>query len=379
MLALPSVVRGWRRAALGSGVALLTAARAAALSPTPTGRPAVDPGAGTNDAASVEEATELPKLTVGRDLIRTAPDAALLDGAWSAALQIATAFSSSRVRGSQPRGLLAHQATRVLYGSSWTAMLALEAFAVAAAGGGFDFLAEAVYRTDWLVGTTLPSCPSSASLGGCGIGIGGFGGLAMRPKGSALYFEAGGGWLEQRVSTNDRRTLSESMWLLNPITITLPVETPAAPLGLFLRAGPGLYFGMHNAHLHAHRPSGRAGIPWHELFPLDAGLGPGGRAEAGVVLLRRVRLHAELVTALLPLGTRRSSPGDALEPLSPARGVPSFRMFSAGLGYEDPATPMRLGVSLFAAELSSRPYTTFGHRGALLRLEFPLKTNRVPR
>jgi hypothetical protein len=201
----------------------------------------------------------------------------------------------------------------------------------------------------------------------------------MRPKGSALYFEAGGGWLEQRVSTNDSRTLSESMWVLNPLTITLPVETPAAPLGLFLRAGPGVYFGMHNAHLHAHRPSARTGIPWHELFPLEAGFGPGGRAEAGILLLRRVRLQAELVTALLPLGTRRSNPGEALAPLSPSRGVPSFRMFSAGLGYEDLGTPMRLGVSLFAAELSSRPYTTFGHRGAMLRLEFPLKADRMAR
>jgi hypothetical protein len=54
-------------------------------------------------------------------------------------------------------------------------------------------------------------------------------------------------------------------------------------------------------------------------------------------------------------------------------------MFSAGLGYEDLGTPMRLGVSLFAAELSSRPYTTFGHRGAMLRLEFPLKADRMAR
>jgi hypothetical protein len=373
MLALPSVVRGWRRAV--SLVALLAAARVAAAEPPPT-EPSRE---GTPHGLSTQGASGFPKLTVGRDLIRTAPAAALLDGAWSASLQIASALSSSRLRGSIPRGLLAHEATRVLYGSSWTAMLALESFAVAAAGGGFDFLAEANYRTDWLVGMTLPACPSRASHAGCGIGVGGFGGLAMRPKGSALHFEAGGGWLEQRVSANDRRTLSESMWLLNPITITLLVETPAAPLGLFLRAGPGLYFGMHNAHLHAHRPSARIGIPWHELFPLEAGVGPGGRAEAGIVLFRRVRVQAELVTALLPLGTRRSNSGEELEPLSPSRGVPSFRMFSAGLGYEDRATPMRLGVSLFAAELSSRPYTTFGHRGVLLRLEFPLKTSRVRR
>jgi hypothetical protein len=361
MLAMSSV-RPLRRAVLG---ALLVPAL---LRPA-----AADPAA--PDAGAV--APELPKLTVGRDLIRTAPAAALLDGAWSASLQIASLVSSSRFRGSQPRGLLAHEATRILYGSSWTAMLALETFVVAAAGGGsFDFLAEAVYRTDWWVGASLPACSSGVTLGGCGIGLGGFGGLAMRPKGSSLFFEAGGGWLEQRVLTNDLRTLSESIWLLNPLTVTLPVETPPAPLGLFLRAGPGLYFGMHSAHLHAHRPSARAGIPWHELYPLDAGLGPGGRAEAGVSVLRRVRLQAEVVAALLPLGTRRSTPGEALAPLEPARGVPSFRQLSVGVSYDDPATPMRLGLSLFAAELSPRPMTTLGHRGGLVRLEFPLRTAR---
>jgi hypothetical protein len=372
MLVLPSVVRGWRRVVL---VALLVAPRTIAAEPP--SRDAITSRAETLEPEAPHAG--LPKLTVGRDLIRTAPAAALLDGAWSASLQIVSAFSSNRIRGPQPRGLLAHEATRVLYGSSWTAMLALETFVVAAAAGGFDFLAEAVYRTDWLVGAELPACPAGASLGGCGLGAGGFGGLAFRPKGSALFFEAGGGWLEQRVRADDRRTLSESMWVLNPITVTLPVETPAAPLGLFLRAGPGLYFGMHNAHLHAHRASARAGVPWHELFPLDAGLGPGGRAEAGILIARRVRFHGEVVGALLPLGTRGSTPGEALRPLARSRGVPSFRQVSAGIGYEDPSTPMRLGVSLFAAELSSRPYTELGHRGAFLRLEFPLKADRVPR
>jgi hypothetical protein len=328
-------------------------------------------------AEQTSDDADLPKLTVGRDLIRTAPAAALLDGAWSASLQIASLFSSNRFRGSQPRGLLAHEATRVLYGSSWTAMLALESFAVAAAGGGsFEFLAEARYRTDWLVGTSLPVCPSPRSLGGCGLGLGGFGGLAIRPKGSALFFEAGGGWLEQRVAATDLRTLSESIWFLNPLTATVLVETPPAPVGLFLRAGPGVYFGMHSAHLHAHRPSARGGIPWHELYPLDVGFGPGGRAETGLVFFRRLRLQAELVGALLALGTRGATPSAELAPLVPSRGVPSFRQVSAGISYDDPATPMRLGVRLFGAELSSRPYTLFGHRGALVHLDFPLKTAR---
>jgi hypothetical protein len=375
MLALPSAVRAWRRVAFQSLFAVLAVSRGAAAEP----QLAEHPSATKWRLAPSEEERALPKLTVGRDLIRTAPAAALLDGAWSASLQIASAFSSGRIRGSQPRGLLAHEATRVLYGSSWTAMLAIETFAVAAVGGGFEFLAEAVYRTDWMVGASLPACSSAVSFGGCGLGVGGFGGLAMRAKGSSLFFEAGGGWLEQRVRTDDLRTLSESMWLLNPITVTVAAETPPAPLALFVRAGPGLYVGMHNAHLHAHRPSARAGIPWHELFPLDAGVGPGGRAEAGIVVARHLRLRAELTTALLPLGMRGPRPNTALLPLASARGVPSFRVLSAGIGYEAPTAPMRLGLSLFAGELSSRSYTEFGHRGAFLRLEFPLKTDRVKR
>src|SRR5436190_20496634 len=122
MLALRPVVPRWR--------CLPLAALAAQVAFAPS------PARGEPKASD----TELPKLTVGRDLIRTAPAAAMLDGAWSASLQFASLLTSNRFRGAQPRGFLAHEATRVLYGTSWTAMLAAESFAVAAAGGGsFDF------------------------------------------------------------------------------------------------------------------------------------------------------------------------------------------------------------------------------------------------
>jgi hypothetical protein len=337
---------------------------------------------GAPESPELEElaSRQIDKLTAGRDLIRTRPEAPLLDGAWSGVLQILSLATSARLEGPQPRGLLAHEATRVLYGSTWTAMLAIESFIVASLGGGsFDFLAQASYRADWIVATTLPACPSPVSLGGCGLGAGGFGSLSMRPKGSRVRFEAGGGWIEQRVSHDGRRTISESMWVLTPFAATLAVKTPPAALAAFLEAGPGAYFGMHTAHLHpASTAPGFPRAPWHELFPIELGVGPGGRARTGLTFARRLTLETELVVAVLPVGTRQRTIEDELFPVVGSRGVPSFRMLSLGAAWDDPTEPLRFGVSLFAAELSGRPFSRLGHRGGMVRLEFPLRVTGDP-
>jgi hypothetical protein len=323
-------------------------------------------------------AAQLRKLTATRHLIRSAPAAALLDGSWSAVLQITTAMTSRRYSGPQPRGYIAHEATRVLYGSSWTAMLAIEGYLASTLGGGnFDFLAEASYRADWLFAATLPACPAIVSYGGCGIGVGGFGTLRMRAHGSAISFEAGGGWIEQRVANDERRTISESMWVLTPLSATVGVDTPAAPLGLFLRAGPGVYFGMHNAHLHpVGSGPGFPRAPWHEIFPIAAGVGPGGRVSAGISVVRRLSLEAELVAAVLALGTRRSKVPEALLPLEGSRGVPKFRLVSFGAVWHATEVPFSFGASVFRAELSTRPLERLGHSGGMVRLEFPLRVAR---
>jgi len=331
----------------------------------------------STSGSSGHQKTAFEKLTAPRDLIKTAPEAAVLNGAWSAVLQFSTLMTSGRYGSPQPKGIIAQEATRLLYGGSWTAMLALEAYAVLSfAGGNFDFLAEASYRMDWLMAATLPACPAKVSYGGCGIGVGGFGSLRIRPKGSWVSFEAGGGWIEQRAAHDERRTVSESMWVLMPLGATVGVETPSAPLGLFVRAGPGAYFGMHNGHLHPHGTGpGKPTAPWHEMYPIDVGVGPGGTVHGGLVVAKKLRVEAELVVAVLPLGKSWSTVSPDLAPLHGSEGVPSFRLLSFGATWDDPTTPFRFGASLFRAELSTRPLSNFGHAGGMVRLEFPLRVS----
>jgi hypothetical protein len=53
-----------------------------------------------------------------------------------------------------------------------------------------------------------------------------------------------------------------------------------------------------------------------------------------------------------------------------------WRSLAAGISFDNaPVLPMRAGVALFGAELSGRPVERLGHRGVMLRFEFPL---RVP-
>jgi hypothetical protein len=353
--------------AVRAGVAFACVAGALRASPPS------DPGA--------EDPTLLEHLTAGRDLLRGVPAIATFDGGWSIMLQVGTLLASRRFDLPQPEGMLAQQATRVLYGTSWTAMLALEGLAASLGSGGrFDWLAEARYRTDWMFGMSAPACAAGPGAG-CGVGIGGYGGIEVRPVGQNLWYEVSGGWLEQRVASDQRRTLSESSWVLSPLAVTHALRAVAGPIGLEARVGPGLYFGMHAAHLHPTPLAAAAlGVPWHELYPIDIGVGPGGRAELALTFARALRLESSLVVAPLLLGSRRPTVAAELEPLVAAkRGVPTWRAFSAGIGVVPPVLPMRLGVSWFAGEVSTRPVAKLGYGGLMLRFAFPLRSEHSQR
>lgn len=335
--------------------------------------------------AASDDDGALAALGASRRLIDTMPVIAGIEGGWSLVLQLDTLLASRRWSSPQPQGLLAQEATRVLYGSTWTVMLGVEgALALLAGGGNFSWLAEAHYQSDWTFGVTAPACPAPGAGAGCGVGIGGFGGLHARPVGSHFWYEVTGGWLEQRIASDDRRTLEESAWVLSPLAVTYGARAGAGPLAIDLRVGPGAYFGMHSAHLHPTSVGARAlDVPWHELYPLDTGAGPGARAELGVTLLHHVRLDGSVVAAPLVLGTRRTRFAPELAPLAPAPdGIPWWRMLTLGLAFEHPALPLRLGVSVFAAELSTRPIDEIGQRGFMLRFDYPLEpraTSRVSR
>jgi hypothetical protein len=337
------------------------------------------------DAAETPEETRvLPaassRLSSGGDLLDSVPAIAFLDGPWSIALHIGTALVTRNWDAPYPQGLIAHASTRVLYGTTWSAMLALETFAAALASDGhFDWLADAVFRSDFAFGVDGASCSSPGASGGCGVGMGGYGGIYVRPVGSIVWFEATGGWLEQRVKSDERGTLAESVWVLAPLTVTAELEETSGPLGVGLRAGPGIYWGMHNAHFHP-TPEYASSFDgkWNELYPIDYGLGPGARVEARITLLRRLSLAAEVVVAPLLLSHSTSSSMRPV-PLDDERGpLVAWRTLALGASWDKPEVmPMRIGASLFGAELSRRPLTMLGQRGFLLRFDFPLRLDET--
>lgn len=338
------------------------------------------------DDGSPRKTTLLQKISAGKDLLATVPTIAVFDGSWSIGMQLGTLLAArtwAPPYSPYPRGLVAHEATRILYGTSWTAMIAAEGLiAVIAAGSRFDWIAEAKYRTDWIFGLAVPGpCPRTGAYGGCGVGIGGFGGIHVRPLGSRVWYEVTGGWIEQRLATDERRTVAESAFVLAPMTATYELTTDElAPVALRARAGPGVYFGMHDAHVNPTELGEKdLKVPWHELYPLDVGLGPGARAELRVVFLQRLSLDGELVVAPLFLGGPTTHPSHDVAPLDAERGgVPTWRMVGLGASWDHAEVlPMRAGISLFAAELSGRPVSRLGHQGVMLRFEFPLRLVRA--
>jgi hypothetical protein len=326
------------------------------------------------------EPSLLSELSSGSDLLDSAPAIAFLDGPWSMALHIGTLLVTRNWDAPYPEGLIAHASTRVLYGTSWSLMLTLESFAAALASGGrFDWLAEATYRSDFTFGVDGASCPTPGANGGCGVGIGGYGGIYARPAGSRFWFEVTGGWLEQRVKNDERGTLAESVWVLAPFTVTADVEAKSGPLALGLRAGPGVYWGMHNAHFHpTPEYAGSFDARFTELYPIDYGLGPGARVETRLTFLRRLSLSAELVLAPLLLSKSNTLPA-RLAPIDDERGdLVTWRTLALGATWDDPSVmPMTIGASVFGAELSRRPLTEVGQRGFFLRFDFPLRTHLV--
>lgn len=301
---------------------------------------------------------------------------ALLDGSWSLVTELDTLLTSRRWDAPYPEGLVAQLATRTLYGTSFTSMIVLETFAASLASGGrFDWLAEAHYRTDWLFGVTAPACPSSGAYAGCGAGVGSFGGLEVRARGSPLFWSVTGGWLEQRIANDAQRTLEESLWILTPLAVAYGPEARSGAVALAARLGAGAYFGMHSAHLHPTELGAETlRVPWHELYPLDVGVGPGVRAELSLSVARSARLSGAAVLAPLVAGSRRTRSSPELEPLPMGHaGIPTWRALTLGLDITPPSSPLEFGAALFVAELSTRPIGELGHAGFLFQFDFPLR------
>jgi hypothetical protein len=312
-------------------------------------------------------------------MLGAARNVAIAEGGWTIALHVNTYLIGRTWTPPYPDGQIGHWTTRLLYGGSWSLMLGIESMvAVLANGGSLDWIAEASYRSDWVTLVDLPTCPATGAFGGCGMGVGGFSWFQVRPVRWPFFVEAGGGWIQQRVATDADRTMTESTWVLSPLTVLYEMKTDQeAPVALRALVGPGVFFGMHNAHIHP-TESGQARYdpPWHQMYPLDAGAGPGGRAEIRVTLFRRVSVTGEIVVAPFVVGGPTSRASSDVAPLDFEReGVSTWRKANVGLGYYDRSMPFVTTLSFFSAELSERPVERLGYRGMMLRLDVPL---RVP-
>lgn len=304
--------------------------------------------------------------------------AATIDGSWVLALHMSSALSVRAWDAPYPFGTLGHYSARLLYGTTWTFMLGLEAIGVAtAAGGDLSFIAEAGYRSDWLVPVDAPSCAYVGAGGGCGLGIGGFSFLQIRPRRTHWWIEAGGGWMQQRIDNDAFRTVAESSWVLSPFTALYELSTNRdAPVALRLFAGPGVFFGMRAGQMHP-TTRGRAlyyrNAPLTELYPISGGIGPGGRVEARLVFARHLSLEGELTFAPFLVGSA-SGVSSYVAPLhDDPDGTPVWRKATVGIGWDDPRElPFKATVAFFGAELSQRPVDRMGYRGAMLRFDIPL-------
>lgn len=275
-----------------------------------------------------------------------------------------------------PGGLASLATGRLLYGTSWAVLLVGEvAVAHAIVGDTWAGLGQAAYRTDWLFGHRTPGgCPPGGDAG-CGLGLGGYAELSARLTGSPvpLQYALGGGWIQGRSAHDARRTVMRSTWVVCPASLRAVLPLRIGPVRVEGKLGPGLYGGMHNAHVH---PTGgpEADIPTHELVPLHFGVGPGGHAALSIALFDAVSLDADADLAALVLGGSNGDPPPSVAPPLASAGAGSVRWRRLSLSVATPLLePLRVGVGYWAAELSPGPLDRLGHGAWLLRVDVPLR------
>jgi hypothetical protein len=318
----------------------------------------------------------MAKLRGGDDLMAQAPVAATLTNTWSAPLSASWIASARLFAGPLDQAVSSFLVARVLNGTTWSLLLGLELATVRTLGGGWGFLQRVDFTTDHRFGFGVPAgCVSPWATRGCGLGLGGTDELRGHLRGSPWVFTLTGGWIQGRVASDERRTVIESTWLFSPVAAQLEAGASFGPLHASAALGPGLYFGMHTAHVHPESSKDRLGIPWHGLYPLDGGIGLGLRADATLTIARVIALSGTVIVAPM-LG--RSIP--AIDPIAaPVRSSAgesflSWRTASVGASVELPGTQgIRLGLRYWVGELSSRPLPKAGHQAISLRWEVPLR------
>lgn len=344
----------------------------------------------TQTTTTASAAIAKPKVEEDEGPLRYVKYAAFVDGIWSIALTVAWGLSARVWDAPYPEGITALAFARVLYGTSWTFLVATDIAMIRVfAGEDWTGISKGAFKNHWLVGLDVPGrCgdrnndrrgDGQNERGPCGIGLGSFGEISARvssdhPIRAALT----GGWIQGRYADNGERTLMESTWIQAPLSIWYEPRFEAGPFALELSFGPGWFWGMHNAHVHlkpgVKLPRDRA-PPFYELIPLHYGTGPGAHAAIGLVFFDAVALVAEADVSAFILG---GSNEDALAKVAPlavfdARGMPLYRKYVAGVRFTlDALHPLILSAKVIGVELSPRSLDHAGHLAAGIQFEVPM-------
>jgi hypothetical protein len=313
----------------------------------------------------------------GLDLLHAVPWLAALDSGWSLVLT----FGWSAVAGlrSAPldKALGGLVAARLLYGTSWSVLVTGEALVAYHLGGeAWGWLGEAWYVTDRTIALDVPAgCPNVGG-GACGLGLGSaWSELRARIASTPLWLSVGGGWVVGRHGRDAERTVAESTWVLSPLTAQAAVGEPPGH-GFGARLGGGVFFGVHNAHVHPRGAAAdeRLDVPVTEMVPLDAGIGAGPRIELWASLPGGVALELDVMLAPL-LGASHQGAEPAIAPLDarPDGTLMSWRALSLGASVPVDASGTRLLLGYWVSELSTRPWLDVGHRAVTLRWQVPLR------
>ncbi|MBK8013579.1 MAG: hypothetical protein IPK13_19775 [Deltaproteobacteria bacterium] len=326
------------------------------------------------------------------DPLRHVQWSAIVDGGWSILMTAAWAASARSWSAPHIKGVTGLISARVLYGTTWSVLVASEiALLRAVAGPSWSGLSHAEIRNVWWLGRSIPARCDEQD-GTCGLGLGGYSELSVRIFRGPVPFDLlmTGGWIQGHHSSSATGTLVESTWVQAPLIGRGRVDVGEGPVTVSLALGLGVYYGMHNAHVHPRAEtaenSPRVRVPFHEIIPLHGGLGLGVHARVSVALCKTVSFDAgaDIAPFVLRYETRRG-PDSAVAPILGSeadRGaLLVWRLASIGITLDRRFLyPVRLGVHGFGLELSTRPTRRLGHRGLMVAFDVPfeLETDRAP-
>lgn len=305
------------------------------------------------------------------DAFRYAKYAAFVDGIWSGIMTGAWGLSARTWQAPYPEAALAIVAARVLYGTTWTILVAANtALLRFITGDKWEGIQKGSLRNHWYIGFDIPAPCERGGGDTCGLGLGGYSEISVTLN--DLEVVMSGGWVQGRYDTDDRRTMMESTWVQSPLILRERLRADLGPIGVETVLGGGIYAGMHNAHVHPRLDFRDAfDVPAHEIVVLHAGAGLGLHAKLALDLFDVVTIDAELDLAPFYLSVAPDRP-DVVKELDRRKdGTVVWRRATVGIGTARGVLPIRLALRLYGLELGPGPVEDVGHRGMIIQFETP--------